>query len=162
MEAGKVQAGKTTFNTDIEKQFIPYWNGLLHLVARVDNENIVRRYDWDRIVRDCEDFEKRYMNTSGFCESCAFYTIPSYLDTKISPWRFHNCKRLAQDNDVLFLDCKEKQDRLIVIVVAIILVGLSLIIGGVLVWYYRESIFAIFNKTFFKMKNTYTEQKRIV
>jgi hypothetical protein len=102
----------TRFNVDIPKQWIPYWNGLLHVIGNVENGVIIRRYDWDKIIQDCEQFEAKYMNTNGFCESCIFYDMPAFLQERLrqKPPGM-DCKMFAQDNDILFHYCMEKTQK---------------------------------------------------
>jgi hypothetical protein len=100
---------KKGFNQDLGKQFVPFWNGLIHLVGKVENGTIIRRTDWENMIRECEDFEKNYMNSSAFCESCTFYTMPSFLQKKIDENPNVDCKMLAQDNDFLYSYCLEKR-----------------------------------------------------
>lgn len=102
----------TTFNTNIEKQFIPYWNGMLHLVGRVDDDILIKRYDWDNILRECKTFERSYMNTKDYCESCPFGQMPDYLRERAKGW---DCKELAQDNDIIYTYCVERRRRMILI-----------------------------------------------
>lgn len=102
------------FNVDLGKQFVPFWNGLIHLVGRVENGTIIRRYDWTDIIQECENFEKNYMNSTSFCESCTFYGMPSYLEKKMEEAKqagITDCKTIAKDNDFLFLYCQEKMEK---------------------------------------------------
>lgn len=105
---------KTQFNTDIKRQFVPYWNGLLHLVGNVENGVIIRRYDWDNVIKECEEYEKNYLNTENFCESCLFYDIPSSVERIISDAHSRgitDCKIIAQDNDIVFTYCQALQSK---------------------------------------------------
>ena len=102
----------TQFNQDISTQFVPYWNGLLHVVGNIEDGVILRRYDWEGIMADCESFESTYLNTSGFCEQCPFSQIPNYVESVIATAASNNitdCKQIAQDNDVIYLYCLQKQ-----------------------------------------------------
>jgi len=102
----------TQFNQDISSQFVPYWNGLLHVVGNIENGVILRRYDWNGIIADCESFESTYLNTSGFCEQCPFSQIPNYVEGVIAAAASNNitdCKQIAQDNDIIYLYCIQKQ-----------------------------------------------------
>lgn len=129
---------KTEFNKEISKQFVPYWNGLLHLVANVEDGVIVRRYDWNNVIHDCEKFEQEYLNTENFCESCLFYNIPSDVEeivTKANLQGIYDCKQIAQDNDIVYTYCiqRKKKSRTNILVVALIV---SLIVlGGVFVYF---------------------------
>lgn len=100
------------FNKDLGKQFVPFWNGLIHLVGNIEKGTIIRRSDWSNIIQECEQFEKDFLNTSAFCESCTFYGMPSFLESR---WKqakeagINDCKKMAQDNDFLYLYCMEKE-----------------------------------------------------
>ena len=106
MSQKKSQGG---FNQDLGKQFVPFWNGLIHLVGKVENGTILRRTGWNNIIRECEQFESDYLNSTGFCESCTFYNMPSFLQQTLDANPDLDCKTLAQDNDYLFLYCMEKK-----------------------------------------------------
>jgi predicted nucleic acid-binding Zn ribbon protein len=114
MEAkgGKGKIHETVFNVGLDKQFVPFWNGLIHLIGVIKNDVITMRYDWYNIIRECEDFEKNYLNTSGFCESCVFYKMPSYLKGVMKQAEaagLSDCKEIAKDNDILYTYCRERQ-----------------------------------------------------
>ena len=103
---------KPGFNQDLGKQFVPFWNGLIHLVGRVEQGTILRRFDWNNIIQECENFERDYLNTSNFCESCLFSQIPSFLETSLEEADkvgIQDCKKMAQDNDLIYLYCIEKK-----------------------------------------------------
>lgn len=102
----------TRFNVNITKQWIPYWNGLLHVIGTLEDGVIVRRYDWDRVIADCEAFEAAYMNTSGFCESCVFSQIPPFLQSRLAQKPASmDCKTFAQDNDIVYHYCIEQTEK---------------------------------------------------
>jgi len=108
----KISVRNTKFNENINKQFVPYWNGLLHLVGKIENGVLIRRYDWENIIKDCENFEKDYLNTLDFCENCMFSELPSYLDNVIQTANqagVYDCKQIAQDNDIIFSYCDQIQ-----------------------------------------------------
>jgi len=139
MEVVDFRAGKTAFNVDLEKQFVPYWNGLLHLVARVEDRNLVRRYDWDRVIRDCEAFESNYVNTENFCESCPFLQIPSFVREKTrGVW---DCKKVAQDNDVVYIYWAERKRKILIVIISLctcVAVALC-VVGGIYGYRYIQS-----------------------
>jgi len=114
MEAkgGKGKVAETVFNIGLDKQFVPFWNGLIHLIGVIKNDVITMRYDWYNIIRECETFEKDYLNTTGFCESCVFYEMPSYLKevmTQADAAGLSDCKEIAKDNDIIYTYCRERQ-----------------------------------------------------
>lgn len=103
---------ETAFNVGLDKQFIPFWNGLMHLIGVIKNHVITMRYDWYNIISECETFEKEYLNTSGFCESCVFYQMPSYLNEvldKAAQDGLTDCKEIAKDNDIIYTFCIERK-----------------------------------------------------
>jgi hypothetical protein len=109
---GKGKAHETVFNVGLNKQFVPFWNGLMHLIGVIQNDVITMRYDWHNIIHECEDFEKNYLNTNGFCESCVFYEMPSYLDLVMENAQkagATDCKEIAKDNDIVYTFCAERQ-----------------------------------------------------
>lgn len=114
MEAkgGKGPIRETTFNVGLNKQFVPFWNGLIHLIGVIKNDVITMRYDWYNIIRECETFEKEYLNTTGFCESCVFYEMPSFLKQVMrdaDAKGLTDCKQIAQDHDIIYTFCIERQ-----------------------------------------------------
>lgn len=114
MEAkgGKGKVVETVFNVGLANQFVPFWNGLIHLIGVIKNDVITMRHDWYNIIRECEDFEKNYLNTSGFCESCVFYEMPSYLKQVMADADaagIYDCKEIARDNDIIYTFCRERQ-----------------------------------------------------
>lgn len=114
MEAagGKGKIHATVFNVDLNKQFVPFWNGLIHLIGVIHNDVITMRYDWYDIIHECENFEKNYLNTSGFCESCVFYEMPSYLKEVMNQAKatgLSDCKEIAKDNDIIYTYCRQRQ-----------------------------------------------------
>ena len=132
MEAkgGKGKIHETVFNVGLDKQFVPFWNGLIHLIGVIKNDVITMRYDWYNVIKECEDFEKNYLNTSGFCESCVFYEMPSYLKavmTQADVAGLSDCKEIAKDNDIIYTYCRERQQtrrklRLIILLLLLLLV----------------------------------------
>lgn len=109
---GKGEAHATVFNVGLAKQFVPFWNGLMHLIGSIENHVITMRYDWYNIIRECEEFESKYLNTSGFCESCVFYEMPSYLNEVMRQAESEgqtDCKLIAKDNDIIYTYCSERQ-----------------------------------------------------
>lgn len=114
MEAtgGKGKVHETTFNVGLNQQFVPFWNGLMHLIGVVKDHVITMRYDWYNIIKECEIFEKEYLNTSGFCESCVFNEMPSYLNGVLQQaWKdgITDCKEIARDNDIIYTFCVERK-----------------------------------------------------
>lgn len=114
MEAkgGKGPIQETTFNVGLNKQFVPFWNGLMHLIGVIKNDVITMRYDWYNIIHECEVFEKEYLNTHGFCESCVFYEMPSFLKQVMrdaDAKGMTDCKQIAQDHDIIYTFCIERQ-----------------------------------------------------
>lgn len=132
----KRRIDKTEFNKDISRQFVPYWNGLLHLVADLENGVLVRRYDWDNIIRECEQYEHDYLNTENFCEACIFYDIPRKLESTLQRAHeqgIYDCKQIAQDNDIVYTYCIEKQQQKRLFVMWIVLmIGLIVVAGFLL------------------------------
>lgn len=130
MEVSNAKGGGrgTTFNVDLDKQFIPFWNGLMHLIGVIKNDVITMRYDWDNIIEECEDFEKSYMTTDGFCESCVFYQMPAFLHQVMKDARsqgISDCKVIARDNDIIYTFCRQQQRtrgrlRLLIVLLAIL------------------------------------------
>lgn len=111
-KGGKGEAHATVFNVGIDKQFVPFWNGLMHLIGVIENHVITMRYDWYNIISECEEFESKYLNTKGFCESCVFYEMPSYLKQvmrKADEDGVSDCKLIAKDNDIIYTYCMERQ-----------------------------------------------------
>ena len=107
-----MELGTSGFNVGLDKQFVPFWNGLIHLIGVVKNDVITMRYDWNQIIKECEQFEKEYLNTSGFCESCVFYKMPSYLKGVMrdaDAAGLSDCKVIAKDNDIIYTYCMERQ-----------------------------------------------------
>lgn len=132
----KKRVDKTQFNVDISKQFVPYWNGLLHLVGNVKNGVIIRRYDWDDVIQECEKFEKDYMVTENFCETCGFYDIPLSVDRIIRDANsrgVYDCKMIAEDNDIVYTVCikRYRARRNLIIGLVILFLLLVAIIAGV-------------------------------
>lgn len=114
MEAkgGKGKVLETMFNLELEKQFVPFWNGLIHLIGVIKNDVITMRYDWYNIIRECETFEKDYLDTKGFCQTCVFYEMPSYLKgimSQAGSAGLSDCKEIAKDNDIIYTYCRERQ-----------------------------------------------------
>lgn len=100
---------ETKFNVDISRQWIPYWNGLLHLIGDVEEGVVIRRYDWDKMVEECNDFQTKYLNTGDFCNQCLFATIPEYLRQRMAQKPPDmSCKAFAQDNDILYIYCRDQ------------------------------------------------------
>lgn len=109
---GKGKQFETTFNVGLNKQFVPFWNGLMHLIGIIKNDVITVRYDWYDIINECETFEKEYLNTEGFCESCIFYQMPSFLKevmAQADAAGITDCKEIAKDNDIIYTFCRERQ-----------------------------------------------------
>lgn len=129
----------TVFNTDIAKQFVPYWNGLLHVVARVDPDTdgiLIRRYDWDAMREECQQFQSDYLQSQDFCDHCAFSQIPAWLENQMagSTWIW-DCKTIAQDNDILYTYCVQKQYRFYLLLIT----GLFFLLFAWISWnYYRK------------------------
>lgn len=112
VKGGKGKQHETVFNIGLNKQFVPFWNGLMHLIGVIKNDVITMRYDWYNIIRECETFEKEYLNTNGFCESCVFYEMPSFLNETLKNAQtqgFTDCKLIAKDNDIIYTFCIERQ-----------------------------------------------------
>lgn len=112
VKGGKGANRETAFNVGLDKQFIPFWNGLMHLIGVIKNHVITMRYDWYNIISECETFEKEYLNTSGFCESCVFYQMPSYLNEVLDKAKqdgLTDCKEIAKDNDIIYTFCIERK-----------------------------------------------------
>lgn len=98
------------FNVDLGNQFVPFWNGLIHLVGKVENGTVIRRTDWKNVIQECKEFEKNYLNSNGFCESCTFFGMPDFLEKKMEEAKafgLSDCKQIAKDNDYLYLYCVE-------------------------------------------------------
>ena len=132
----------TQFNQDISTQFVPYWNGLLHVVGNIEDGVILRRYDWEGIMADCESFESTYLNTSGFCEQCPFSQIPNYVEGVIAAAASNNitdCKQIAQDNDVIYLYCLQKQRAGSSWIILILSIIAALVIIIVIIFFYFKS-----------------------
>lgn len=141
MEAkgGKGKVLETVFNVGLDKQFVPFWNGLIHLIGKIQNDVITMRYDWYNIIRECEIFEKNYLNTSGFCESCIFYEMPSYLKGVMAQAEaagLYDCKEIAKDNDIIYTFCRERQQtrRRLRGVLLFLFVLLFLLVFGPYLW----------------------------
>lgn len=138
MEAkgGKGKIHETVFNVGLDKQFVPFWNGLIHLIGVIKNDVITMRYDWYNIIKECEEFEKDYLNTSGFCESCIFYEMPSYLKgvmAQADAAGLSDCKEIAKDNDIIYTFCRERQQerrKLRLILLLLLLLLLLLVFGS--------------------------------
>lgn len=137
VQGGKGDKQQTTFNVGLNKQFVPFWNGLMHLIGVIKNDVITVRYDWYNIINECELFEKNYLNTSGFCESCIFYEMPSFLKETLKNYESQgitDCKVIAQDNDIIYTFCRERQRTrrklrlfiLFLVIVILLLIGLRL------------------------------------
>lgn len=136
VKGGKGKTHETVFNVGLNKQFVPFWNGLMHLIGTIKNDVITMRYDWYNIIHECETFEKNYLNTNGFCESCVFYEMPSFLKETLQTadsQGITDCKVIAQDNDIIYTFCRERQRtrrrmRLLILFLlfVIILLGLRL------------------------------------
>ena len=130
---GGLEVGESGFNVGLNKQFVPFWNGLMHLIGVVKNDVITMRYDWHNIIKECEQFEGKYLNTSGFCESCVFYEMPSYLEGVMRDAERRgatDCKEIARDNDIVYTFCRERQRtrwwlRAVVVVLVLVLGGLA-------------------------------------
>lgn len=141
MEAkgGKGKVLETVFNVGLDKQFVPFWNGLIHLIGKIQNNVITMRYDWYNIIRECEIFEKNYLNISGFCEKCVFYEMPSYLKGVMDQAEadgLYDCKEIAKDNDIIYTFCRERQQtkrRLRWIIVSL-MVFLCMLVFGPSIW----------------------------
>jgi hypothetical protein len=157
MEAkgGKGKIHETVFNVGLDKQFVPFWNGLIHLIGVIKNDVITMRYDWYNIIKECEEFEKDYLNTSGFCESCVFYEMPSYLKgvmAQADAAGLSNCKEIAKDNDIIYTYCRERQQtrrKLRLIILFLLLLIVLLIFGSKI-------------KVFFVKIRTMVQQKKNV
>lgn len=129
---GGLEVGQSGFNTGLNKQFVPFWNGLMHLIGVIKDDVITMRYDWDNIIQECEEFEKNYLNTQGFCESCVFYEMPSYLDGVMRDADARgatDCKEIAKDNDIIYSYCVERRRtrwwlRAVMVVLLLVAVGL--------------------------------------
>ncbi len=138
MEAkgGKGKIHETVFNVGLDKQFVPFWNGLIHLIGVIKNDVITMRYDWYNVIKECEEFEKDYLNTTGFCESCVFYEMPSYLKgvmDQADAAGLSDCKQIAKDNDIIYTYCRERQHtrrRLRLILLFLLLLILLLMFGS--------------------------------
>ena len=138
MEAkgGKGKIHETVFNVGLDKQFVPFWNGLIHLIGVIKNDVITMRYDWYNVIKECEEFEKDYLNTTGFCESCVFYEMPSYLKgvmDQADAAGLSDCKQIAKDNDIIYTYCRERQQtrrRLRLILLFLLLLILLLMFGS--------------------------------
>lgn len=135
-QGGKGKIHETVFNAGLDKQFVPFWNGLMHLIGVIKNDVITMRYDWYNIIKECEEFEKNYLNTSGFCESCVFYEMPSYLKTVMTQADaagLSDCKEIAKDNDIIYTYCRERQQtrrKLRLIILLLLLLLLLLVFGS--------------------------------
>jgi len=129
VKGGKGKQFETTFNVGLNKQFVPFWNGLIHLIGVIKNDVITMRYDWYDIINECESFEKNYLNTSGFCETCTFYEMPSFLKgvmAQADAAGITDCKEIAKDNDIIYTFCAERQQtrrrlRLIIFVLLLMI-----------------------------------------
>jgi hypothetical protein len=138
MEAkgGKGKIHETVFNVGLDKQFVPFWNGLIHLIGVIKNDVITMRYDWYNVIKECEEFEKDYLNTTGFCETCVFYEMPSYLKgvmDQADAAGLSDCKQIAKDNDIIYTYCRERQQtrrRLRLILLFLFLLILLLVFGS--------------------------------
>lgn len=137
MEIVGESSNNTQFNTDIITEWIPYWNGLLHLIGDVnpDTHMIERTYDWDRVQRDCRTYAQNYLNDPTYCDRCAFSMIPSFLAARMQAARrsgFHfwqDCKQMAEDNDILYAYCRSRQKRWrLVLLFVLSAVGLVVVI----------------------------------
>ena len=140
----EVKSGKndlvniTQFNEGISTQFVPYWNGLLHVVGNIENGVILRRYDWDGIIADCESFEATYLNTSGFCEQCPFSQIPNFLEGVMATAASNNitdCKQIAQDNDIIYLYCMKKYRARSFKIIVILSIVISLCLLAIFLYF---------------------------
>lgn len=155
MEAkgGKGKIHETVFNVGLDKQFVPFWNGLMHLIGVIKNDVITMRYDWYNIIKECEEFETNYLNTSGFCESCVFYEMPSYLKGVMAQAEaagLRDCKEIAKDNDIIYTYCRERQQtrqKLRLIILFLLLLIVLLIFGSEI-------------KVFFVRLRTMVQQKK--
>lgn len=135
---GGLEVGTSGFNTGLNQQFVPFWNGLMHLIGVIKDDVITMRYDWHKIIKECEQFERDYLNTRGFCESCVFYEMPSFLNGVMRDAEkrgLSDCKEIARDNDIIFSFCRERQRtrrrlRAVALVLVLILLGL--------VWWLRR------------------------
>jgi len=116
MEIVGARTENTGFNANIRHQWIPYWNGLLHLAANINKNNMIERnYDWEEINRRCKEYSDDYLDDPTFCEDCAFSEIPGYLKNKMTEARrsgfgiWSNCKTIAGDNDIIYVYCNQRQ-----------------------------------------------------
>jgi len=125
----------TIFNKDLDKQWIPFWNGMIHLVGEVQDGVITRRHDWEQIMVECQQFEHDFLTNNSYCESLPIGSISSYLeDRTMAVGLGSDCKFIAQDFDLLYFYCQRKKFRLWTMVV-VFLVMLILVVGVVvLVW----------------------------
>lgn len=134
VSGGKGKTHETVFNIGLNKQFVPFWNGLMHLIGTIKNDVITMRYDWYNIIAECETFEKEYLNTSGFCESCVFYEMPDFLNKTLQNAESQgitDCKVIAQDNDIIYTFCRERQRtrlRLRLLLVGLVLLFVFLLV----------------------------------
>lgn len=136
---GKGKPIETTFNVGLNKQFVPFWNGLIHLIGVIKNDVITMRYDWYNINNECETFEKEYLNTNGFCESCVFYEMPSYLTGVLADAHakgITDCKQIAKDNDIIYTFCRQRQRETRRLRLLIVLLVLAI---GAIIWFLRRS-----------------------
>lgn len=105
------EQNNTQFNTNITTQWIPYWNGMLHLIGDVNKDHMIERtYDWDRVEKDCRTYAQNYLKDPDYCDRCAFSEIPPFLASKMESFSlFHDCKEIAGDNDILYTYCHRRQ-----------------------------------------------------
>lgn len=144
VKGGKGASHETIFNVGLDKQFVPFWNGLMHLIGVIKNDVITMRYDWYNIINECEQFETNYLNTSGFCESCIFYEMPSYLKgvmAEADAAGLHDCKQIAKDNDIIYTFCRERKRTRTKL--RILLLLLLVLLFVIVFWSF---IFSLFNK----------------
>lgn len=151
-QGGKGKNHNTVFNVGLDKQFVPFWNGLIHLIGVIQNDVITMRHDWYDIIDECENFEKNYLNTSGFCESCVFYEMPSYLKgvmAQADAAGLTDCKEIAKDNDIIYSFCRERQQtrrKLRWIILLLFLLIILLILGS------RIKVFSVKVRNFLQEK----------
>ena len=162
-QGGKGKIHETTFNVGLDKQFVPFWNGLMHLIGTIKNHVITMRYDWYNIIKECEDFEKNYLNTSGFCESCVFYEMPSYLKgvmAQADAAGLTDCKEIAKDHDIIYTFCRERQQtrRRLRLVLLFLLLLLGILVFGSQI---KEFLSKILNAFMIKLKSLTTKQPTI-
>lgn len=116
----------------------------MHLIGVIKNNVITMRYDWYNIINECEIFEKNYLNTTGFCESCVFYEMPSYLKDVMKQAEnvgLTDCKEIAKDNDIIYTYCRERKRTkrfLRIILFFLILLLFGLVFGGRIKSFYQQ------------------------